>query len=89
VLPDVDHREIELVDQPAESVQKTDEHPPNHRNGKVQGEGNEDGPAFHFNAPTTRLNVNSDMRRPDEGVGAKGRLNSVRTEATSSLRDRR
>jgi hypothetical protein len=42
VLPDVDHREIELVDQPAESVQKTDEQPPNHRDGKVQGEGNED-----------------------------------------------
>jgi hypothetical protein len=42
VLPDLDHREIELVDQPAESVQKTDEQPPNHRDGKVQGEGNED-----------------------------------------------
>jgi hypothetical protein len=42
VLSDLDHRKIELVDQPAESVQKTDEQPPNYRDGKVQGEGSYD-----------------------------------------------
>jgi hypothetical protein len=52
-----------LVDQAAELVQKTDEQPPNHRDGKVQGKGDEN--------QTSPLHV-SGLRQAEKRSGFPG-----------------